>query len=108
MPEPVNTPALPALFARLRMTGSPLAHPDSVVVRGPARFTVLTPRLVRMEWSTAAVFEDRGTYAFPTRYAAPPPFATHEDGGVLTLDTGALVLRYGPDTAPFDVTNLTI
>jgi alpha-glucosidase len=87
------------LFDRIRFRGDPLANPDSIVVSGHARFTVLTPRLVRMEWSETGTFEDRGTYAFPTRYTPTPPhFATRVDGDTLTIDTGRLVLRYTQDS----------
>ena len=82
-------------FARIRFRGHPVAHPDSVVHSGHARFTVLTPRLIRLEWSETGAFEDRGTYAFPTRYTPTPPhFTAHTAGGVLAIDTGALALRY--------------
>lgn len=43
----------------------PVASSGAVVVApgGSARFTVLTPRLIRMEYSHAGVFEDRATIA---------------------------------------------
>ena len=43
----------------------PRANPASVVVagNGSARFTVLTSRLIRLEWSAGGVFEDRETLA---------------------------------------------
>ena len=64
------------LFQRIRFRGNPVAHPESVVVSGHARFTVLTPRLVRLGWSETGEFEDRSTYAFPTRYVPTPPSFT--------------------------------
>ena len=39
----------------------PAASPEATVIFGNARFTVLTPRLVRMEWSADGKFEDRAT-----------------------------------------------
>ncbi len=97
------------LFERIRFRGNPVANPDSVVVSGRARFTILTPRLIRLEWSETGEFEDRGTYAFPTRYSSSPPrFATRVDGDVLAIDTGALVLRYGQGSGRFIADNLSI
>ena len=83
------------LYERIRFRGQPVAHPGAVVVCGNARFTVLTPRLLRLEWSESGEFEDRCTFAFPTRYSAvPPAFETHDADGVLTINTGELFLRY--------------
>ena len=96
------------LFDRLRFKGQPQAHPDSVVVSGQARFTVLTRRLIRLEWSSTGEFEDRGTYAFPTRYAPAPPFTAREADGMLRLDTGALRLHYVVGSGRFTPENLSI
>ena len=85
------------LFDRIRFRGTPAAHPEAVVRCGNARFTVLTPRLIRLEWSATGEHEDRGTYAFPTRYSAEPPrFEVRAEGESTVIDTGALTLRYRP------------
>ena len=63
-------------FQRIRLPGNPHAHPDSVVVRGNARFTVLTERLLRLEWSPAGEFTDFATLAFPNRRVDQPPSFT--------------------------------
>jgi len=104
----VTTKPSSDLFKRIRFPGNPVANPDSVVTNDHARFTILTPRLIRLEWSEAAEFEDRGTYAFPTRYGPAPHFATHVDGDVLTIDTGALTLRYKQSSGKFTANNLSI
>jgi len=96
------------LFERIRFRGSPVANPESIVVSGHARFTMLTPRLIRLEWSETGEFEDRGTYAFPTRYGLAPYFTTQAGGDVLTIDTGALTLRYRQGSGRFTADNLSI
>ena len=52
----------------------PAASPESEVVFGNARFTVLTPRLVRMEWSADGKFEDRATLGIVNRRLDVPEF----------------------------------
>ena len=47
------------LFASAAQNYNPKASDAAVVVHRNARFTVLTDRLIRMEWSEDGVFEDR-------------------------------------------------
>ena len=83
------------MFERIRFGGQPVANPASVVISGNARFTVLTRRLLRLEWSENGQFEDRGTFAFPTRFSAvPAQYTTRQEGDTLVIDTGELELRY--------------
>ncbi len=98
-----------ALFDRIRFRGHPQAHPESMVVSGNARFTVLAPRMIRLEWAETGVFEDRATYAFPTRYVeTPPAFTLSIEDDMLVLDTGAMVLRYQVGSGTFTPENLSI
>src|SRR4051812_28572066 len=101
-------PPASGVLERLRPTGDPAADPAAQVVRGGARFTVLTARLLRMEWSPSATFEDRATFAFPSRRAAVPPFTVRDEDGTTVIDTGALVLRHAPDGRPLNAGNLSI
>ena len=104
----MTTGTLSNLFERIRFRGSPVANPDSVVVSGCARFTVLTSRLIRLEWSETGEFEDRGTYAFPTRYALAPRFTTRIERDMLAIDTGAMTLRYEQNGDKFTAGNLSV
>ena len=72
----------------------PLANSDAVVVSGRARFTVLTPQMIRIQYSTSSVFEDRATFAVINRRLPVPQFTTREEGGYLYIETSALKLRY--------------
>jgi len=96
------------LFDRIRFTGEPVANTDSVVVSGQARFTILTRRLIRLEWSEAGQFEDRGTYAFPTRQAPVPDFTAQVEDGVLSIDTGVIRLRYVAGSGRFTAENISV
>ncbi|MGC1783973.1 MAG: TIM-barrel domain-containing protein [Acidobacteriaceae bacterium] len=76
----------------------PVANPDAVVILGNARFTVLTPRMIRMEWAADGKFEDHASFVFLNRNLPVPPF-THAvtrnaNGKLLTLTTHALKLTY--------------
>ena len=102
-------PSKTDLFERIRFVGQPAANPASIVISGGARFTILAPRLLRLEWSANGQFEDRGTFAFPTRFsAAPPQFTTRREGNTLVIDTGELVLRYLQGSGKFLPHNLNI
>src|SRR5271156_1169232 len=53
---------------------SPVADPKAVVILGHARFTVLTPELIRMEWAADGNFEDHASLVFLNRRLTVPPF----------------------------------
>ena len=82
--------------------------PGNSVVRGEARFSVITPHLIRMEWSPDRKFDDRPTQNIRCRDLGPQSFRTSEENGVLHVDTGALQLEYHPDGKPFSSGNLKI
>ena len=76
----------------------PVADPRTVVVMGKTRFTVLTPELIRMEWSADGKFEDHASFVFLNRKMPPVPFDRSEldHGRKLVLKTSALTLTYTP------------
>jgi len=75
----------------------PIADPHAVVIVGSARFTVLTPHLIRMEWSADGKFEDHASLVFLNRKLPVPEF-THETApyGRTVIRTSALALTYAP------------
>lgn len=81
-------------------TDNPKANPDAVVVSGNARFTVLTPEMIRIEYSDNGIFEDRATFAVINRNLDVPPFRTSEDSAFLFLETDKLLLKYRKGTDP--------
>src|ERR1700733_11810289 len=90
----------------------PVADPRSVVTTGHARFTVLTPQLVRMEWAADGKFEDHATLVFLNRRLPAPEFthATAPDGGRTVIKTSTLTLDYtsGNSDGKFSADNLSI
>jgi alpha-glucosidase len=83
-------------FADVAAASDPRADPAAIVTVGQARFTVLTPRLVRLEWAADRRFEDRPSIVFVNRRLPVPPFTTRRDGDRHEIDTGPLRIRYRP------------
>ena len=67
---------------------NPIADPKAVVISNNARFTVLTPYLIRMEYSSSKQFEDRATTAVLNRETTVPEFtqSISKDGKTLTIE----------------------
>ena len=87
---------------------NPVADPKAQVVEGKARFTVLTPRLLRLEWAADGVFEDRATLAIVNRDLPVPAFSVSRSGGALVLKTKYLTLQYKPSDQPLSADNLQV
>ncbi len=97
----------------------PVADPRATVIVGKARFTVLTPQLVRMEWAADGKFEDHASLVFLNRKLPVPQFtasvhkANESSTGTrsFALKTSALSLTYTPtaaDNGKFTPENLRI
>ncbi|MBQ2452618.1 MAG: DUF4968 domain-containing protein, partial [Bacteroidales bacterium] len=85
------------LSANVFAQDDPVANPDAVVVCGKARFTVLTSKLVRMEWAEDGKFEDNASLAIINRNLPVPAFKKSVSKNGVTIRTADLTLRYkGP------------
>ena len=78
----------------------PVANPEAVVTCGNMRFTILTPEMIRIEWSQNAAFEDKATFAVVNRNLPVPHFEQKEDDQYLYINTNKLSLRYKKGTYP--------
>jgi hypothetical protein len=87
---------------------NPVADPRAEVISDQARFTVLTPRLIRMEFSADGRFEDRASLVFINRLMPVPPFKKSVQKGWLVIDTGKLTLRYKQKSGAFTPENLEV
>lgn len=74
----------------------PIASAQAVATAGNARFTVLTPRLLRLEYSPNGRFEDRPSQTFWYRRQPVPEYETWQENGRFHLRTPYLHLRYRP------------
>ena len=90
---------------------NPVADAKAIVTVGNARFTVLTPQLIRMEWAADGRFEDHASFVFLNRRLPVPKFVVHRStsGSATLIDTGALTLTYFPDAnGGFTARNLEV
>ncbi|MCB9657706.1 MAG: glycoside hydrolase family 31 protein [Polyangiales bacterium] len=78
------------------------------VVEGSARFTVITPTLIRLEYAADGQFEDRPSQTVGVRPVGRTPYTTRLEGDERVIETEALTLRYRVDSGPFAADNLTI
>ena len=73
---------------------APKASDQAQVVFGKARFTILTPRLVRMEWSADSQFEDRATLGVVNRDLQVPAFSVKKSKSQVVIRTSCMTLTY--------------
>ncbi|HTB34115.1 MAG TPA: TIM-barrel domain-containing protein, partial [bacterium] len=78
------------------------------MVLGPARFTVLGPGLIRLEYSPQQAFEDRSSFFAVQRNTGAQTFKHWTDAEGWHLETASLHLRYRADDLPFHSGNLSI
>ena len=88
-------------------TFHPEAAPEAQVIFGKARFTILTPRLVRMEWAEDAKFEDRATLGIVNRALDVPQFDVRKSKSRVVIKTADMTLAYSGQKR-FSAENLSI
>ncbi len=85
----------------------PLALPENCVAGKCYRFTVLTDRLIRMEYDPSGTFEDRASQTVFYRDLPVCNFEVFLENGILRINTGALLLEYTEDM-PFTADTLSV
>ncbi|MCU0497357.1 MAG: DUF5110 domain-containing protein [Anaerolineae bacterium] len=93
---------------QFKLAFAPIARSESIAHIGQARFTLLTTRLIRMEFSPTGVFEDRATQAFWYRDQPTPAFTVTRDQDQVVIETEYLKINYQNSPAGFSTTTLTI
>ncbi|MFD2420556.1 TIM-barrel domain-containing protein [Amycolatopsis pigmentata] len=79
------------------------------VTAGNARFQVLSPTLIRTEYSGDGTFDDSPTFnAIGRGSFQATPFTSTTSGGVLTIRTSATTLSYRLGSGPFNAGNLAV
>ncbi|MDX2075953.1 MAG: glycoside hydrolase family 31 protein [bacterium] len=79
---------------QFKLTQAPLPKPKSVIKIGKLRLTLLTSRLIRIEYSPDGHYEDRPSQAFWYRDQPTPTFHSGAKGDQFSLETEHLVLTY--------------
>ena len=74
MQAPAHPTSVQPVAGQVQPSDNPVADPKAVVTIGNARFTVLTPQLIRMEWSADGKFEDHASLVFINRRLPVPKF----------------------------------
>lgn len=95
------------LAAKINMALGKAASRETVV-EGDARFEVLSPELIRLEYSPTGHFLDTPTFNVLDRNFSATPFTTKVNNGWLELRTSKLLLRYRLGSGPFDTANTTL
>lgn len=96
-------------FAAIAAQAGPVAGSSAIVNAGKnVRFTVLTPELIRMEWSADGVFEDRASLTFIERDLPVPAFKVFRTSKKVTVKTSALTLVWKAGNGPFTSDNLRV
>ena len=100
-----------AWIAAMGLCAAPLAAATAarsgVVVDGHARFTVITPTLIRMEYSRDGKFINRRSYFAWERNVPPPQFTSTHADGVLKIATARMKLTWKGGTG-FEAQNLSV
>jgi hypothetical protein len=73
---------------------------------GSARFTMITPQLIRMEYASDGKFVDAPSWFARNRSARDTEYQARRDGQTLTIDTDSIHLVFTNDGESFSASNL--
>ncbi len=99
-----------ALFSSSLVFGnSALANTDlPSIVHGHARIQVLSPDVIRLEYSPRGRFTDNPSISIENRTLTAARYHVSESNGYLDVSTDKLSVKYKMGSGPFSATNLTI
>jgi len=81
------------------------AASQATVVEGDARFEVLAPEVIRMEYSPTGSFLDDPTFDIMDRDFTVPAYTSSVSDGLLTITTSQMTLTYQVGSGPFSAVN---
>jgi len=84
------------------------AAASAPVVDGSARFEVLTPTLIRMEYAGDNQFQDAATFNAVNRSFPAAAYTTSVSNGYRVITTSSITLRYKENSGPFTAANTSI
>lgn len=92
----------------LKLAFEPRAESGAVISGPSVRFTVLTSRLLRLEYSPTEQYEDQPSQTFWYRRQPVPQFQVRQSAELIEIETEYLRLRYLPTERGFTPESLTI
>ena len=107
-PAPARTDRSPVNLATPVDMADGLAHPSAIVRSGDARIEVLSPTLLRLEYSPSGRFENSPTVNAIDRRMPVPPYSARVAGGWLTVRTSRATVRYKVGSGPFTPVNTSL
>jgi len=87
---------------------APAQAAGTTVVDGNARFEVLSPTLIRLEYAGDGAFQDAATFNAVNRSFPAAAYTTDVSGGYREIVTSALTLRYKEGSGPFTAANTSV
>ena len=87
---------------------NPEANSAAMVIAENVRITILTERLIRLEWAEDKEFEDNATLVFLNRRLPVPAFTKEIKDGQLQINTQYLTVKYKLNSGEFSEANLSI
>lgn len=96
------------LFASASTMAASHRDGDGIIIAGHARFTVITPTLIRLEFSRDGKFIDDRSYFAWRRNVLPPKFQIRRQNGILIIHTSRMTLRWRGGNNSFTAQNLSI
>ncbi len=101
-------PATATVVRSAALAAAPAVAPTPIV-EGNARFEVLSPTLVRMEYAGDGAFQNATTFSAVNRDFPAPAYTTDvSSDGYREIHTSALTLRYQQNSGPFTPANLSV
>jgi hypothetical protein len=97
----------PALLAQSEQQNEHQSS-SNLVTDGHARFAVLTPTLIRLEYAGDDAFQEGTTFNAINRNLPVPSFTTNVVNGYREIHTAGLTLRYRQGSGPFTSANTSI
>jgi hypothetical protein len=91
----------------LSVSAAICAAAESQIVDGNARFTIITPNLIRMEYADGGAFTDAATLFAFDRKSRFDGVTIEKHGESVSIDTGAISLKYTSNGKPFNAGNLS-
>ena len=89
-------------------TNNPLPNSEAVIKTENARFTILTEKIIRMEWQEEGMFEDHASFTFINRNLPKPNYDSRVTKDSVVITTSNFKLRYLKDGSSFNDANLRV